>query len=184
MIPAAMAERLAPFRHAFAERPLPHVEVPDAITPALAARLRTGSALAPWQRFDLAPRGRYERREERDEVLLASLAAIASLLAGAPHTPSRATWVRMRHGDYALLRDDAPPHAALELVLDVSERATGEGQVLYTHRGQPFFAMTQVPLTLAVVARGATIQRYVRYLTHRAKDAEIVRLVLELQPAG
>jgi hypothetical protein len=180
MIAAPLAELLAPYRRAFAERPLPYVEVPDAVSEALAARLREGVAQAPCQRFELVHRGRYERCDEPDAALLTSLAAAASFVAGAAHAPVRGTWLRMRRGDYALASDDVPPHADLELVLDVSERAAGEGQVLYTHRGQTFFAMTQAPGTLALVARGPTVRRHVRYLSHRAGDAVLLRLVLEL----
>lgn len=183
-IAAPLAEMLAPYRRAFDESPLPFVEVPQAVSPELARKLREMAAAARHERVDLAHRGRYERAAEEDAALLASLAAVASFIAGSAHAPVQATWLRMRRGDYALLRDDVPPHAPLELILDVSERATGEGQVLYTHRGQTFFAVTQAPGTMAIVTRGPTVQRYVRYLTHRTGDAVLFRLVLALAPTA
>lgn len=183
-IAAPLLEMLAPYRRAFGESPLPFVEVPQAVSPGLARQLREMASAARYERFDLAHRGRYERAGEGDAALLASLAAAASFIAGTAHAPMHATWLKMRRGDYALLRDDVPPHAALELVLDVSERAVGEGQVLYTHRGQTFFAMTQAPGTMALVARGPTVQRYVRYLNHRTSDAVLFRLVLALAPTA
>jgi hypothetical protein len=180
----AVAQALSPFRRAYEERPLPHVELPAAVSPGLAANLRAGLAGAPFERFDLAPRGRYERSAEPpDPALCASLVNVASFLAGQPFEVLRASWIRTAHRSYALLRDDSPPPGAIaELVLDVSERATGEGQLVYTHRGQPYFVATQTPGTLALVARGPTIQRYHRYVTHRAATATLLRLVIDLGP--
>jgi hypothetical protein len=37
--------------------------------------------------------------------------------------------------------------------------------------------------TLALVARGRTVQRHLRHVTHRAGDATLLRLVLALGPA-
>lgn len=185
MIAPAAAQALAPFRRAFGESPLPHVEVPGAVSPALAARVRAGLADSVFERFDLAPRGRYERCDDApDPELAKTLAGVASFLADRPLAIVGATWIRTRHGSYALIRDDEPrPDAVAELVLDVSERATGEGQAFYTHRGQPYFVATQAPGALALVARGPTVRRYLRYVTHRAGDAILVRLVLALAPA-
>jgi hypothetical protein len=182
VIAPAAAEALAPFQRAYAESPLPHVEVPGAVSPALAARVRAGLAGVPFEAFELAPRGRYQRSTAPPDAELAgTLAAVASFLAGRPLAILGATWLRARHRSYALLRDDEPPPgAAAELVLDVSERATSEGQLLYTHRGQTYFVATQAPGSLALVARGPTVRRYMRYVTHRAGDAAIVRLVLAL----
>ncbi|MEZ4301765.1 MAG: hypothetical protein R3B70_42915 [Polyangiaceae bacterium] len=185
MIAPAAAEALAPFRRTYAEQPLPHVDVPALVSPALAARVRASLTHTPFEPFDFAPRGRYERSAAPpDPQLAAALTDIASFLAGAPLAILEATWLRARHRSYALLRDDAPRTGTLaELVLDVSERATSEGQLIYTHRGQPFFVANQAPGAVALVARGPTVQRYLRYVTHRAGDAELLRLVLSLGPA-
>lgn len=183
MIAPSAAAALAPFRRAYAEHALPHVEVPGAVSPALAARVRAGLAGSRFEPFELAPRGRYERcADPPDAELAATLADVASFLAGAPLAVLGATWIRARHRSYALLRDDdPPPDAAAELVLDVSERATGEGQILYTHRGQAYFVAPQAPGALSLVARGPTVRRYMRYVTHRAGDAVLLRLVLQLK---
>jgi hypothetical protein len=186
MIAPAAARALAPFRRAYGEHPLPHVEVPAAVSPALAASVRASLAPSRFEAFDLAPRGRYERCADPPEPGLAStLVEVASFLAAAPLAVVSATWVRAQHGSYALLRDDAgvPDGVVAELVLDVSERATGEGQLIYTHRGQAYFVATQAPGALALVARGPTVRRYLRYVTHRAGDATLLRLVLALGPA-
>ena len=182
MIAPAAAQALAPFRRAFGESPLPHVEVPGAVSPALAARVRAGLASAPFEPFYLAPHGRYERcAEAPDADLAGTLVEVASFLADRPLAIVGATWIRTRRGSYALLRDDEPPSAAVaELVLDVSERATGEGQVVYTHRGQAYFVATQAPGALSLALRGPTVRRYLRYVTHRAGDATLLRLVLAL----
>lgn len=182
MIAPSAAQALAPFRRAYGESPLPHVEVPGAVSPALAARVREGLAGRLFEPFHVPPRGRYDRCSAPPDAELAStLVAVASFLADRPLALLGATWVRARRGSYALLRDDEPPAGAVaELVLDVSERATGEGQILYTHRGQAYFVASQAPGALALVARAPTVRRYTRYVTHRAGDATILRLVLAL----
>lgn len=181
-IAPAVAEALAPHRRAYGESPLPHVEVPGAVSPALAAAVRDALADRPFEAFDLAPRGRYERSTDPpDAALVATLAGVASYLADTPLTVIGSVWLRARRGSYALLRDDAPPPGAVaELVVDLSERAVGEGQLVYTHRGAPYFVATQAPGSLSLVARGRTVQRYLRFVTHRAGDATLLRLVLWL----
>lgn len=178
----AVAQALAPYRRAYEERPLPHVELPAAVSPGLAANLRAGLVSAPFERFELAHRGRYERSTEPvDPGLCASLVNVAAFLANQPFEVLRAAWIRSAHRSYALLRDDSPsPGAVAEVVLDVSEQATGEGQLVYTHRGQPYFVAAQTPGTLALVARGPTVQRYHRYVAHRAGTATLLRLVIDL----
>lgn len=182
MIAPAAAQALAPFRRAYAERPLPHVEVPAAVSPALAAAVRAGLDASRFQVFDLAPRGHYEHCGDAPTAeLIATLAGVASFLADRPLAPIHSKWIRASHRSYALLRGDAPPAGAVaELVLDVSEAEVGEGQFIYTHRGQPYFVATQAPGALALVARGPTVQRYMRYVTHRARDASLLRLVVAL----
>jgi hypothetical protein len=184
VIAPAAARALEPFRRAFGDSPLPHVEVPGAVSPALAARIRESLAPLPFERFDLAPRGRYERcAAPPDAELAATLTEVASFVAGRPLAIVGAAWIRARRGSYALIRDDEPPPGAeAELALDISERALGEGQLFYTHRGQPYFVATQAPGSLALVARGPTVRRYLRYITHRAGDATVLRLVLALGP--
>lgn len=91
-------------------------------------------------------------------------------------------WTRMVRGDYALCLDDdhwmkaLPAGDLYELTLDVSEAASGEAEVVYTHRGQAFFSVEQTPGQLAVVLRGATVARYDRYLTHRVGQLAVLRL--------
>jgi hypothetical protein len=88
-------------------------------------------------------------------------------------------------GDYALARDDAAElERHLELTLDVSVIATGGADICYTHRGQLFYAVPQIPGAVGLVQRGPTIRRYDRYLNHRAGDAEVIRLRLALSFPG
>ena len=67
MITPAAARALEPFRRAYAEHPLPHVEVPAAVSPTLAEAVRASLANRRFEAFDLAPRGRYERCTEPPE---------------------------------------------------------------------------------------------------------------------
>ncbi len=178
----AVEQALSPYRRAYEERPLPHVELPAAVSPGLAANLRAGLAASIFERFDVAPRGRYERcTDPPDHGLCTSLVNVASFLAGQPFEILRAAWIRTSHRSYALVRDDTPPPGTIaDLLLDISETATNEGQLVYTHRGQPYFVAAQTPGTLALIARSPTVQRYHRYITHRAGTATLLRLVIDL----
>lgn len=185
MIAQAAAQALEPFRRSYAEQPLPHVEVPGVVSVALAGAVRESLATSRFEAFDLAPAGRYERcSEPPSPELSATLVEVASFLAARPLAPISATWIRARHRSYALLAGDKVAEGTVaELVLDISERSINEGQLIYTHRGQPYFAATQAPGSLALVARGPTVQRYLRYVTHRAGDATLLRLILLLGAA-
>ena len=89
-------------------------------------------------------------------------------------------WVWMARGDYALTVDDAwasrlAPEG-VHAIIDLSLTATGEAEVVFTHRGQAFFTMPQRPGEVALVERGPTVRRYDRYLTHRVGEAIVSRL--------
>src|SRR5262245_47075925 len=112
MAPAVEAA-LAPYRRTYAERPLPHVEVPAAVSEGLAAGIREGLSSMRFDLFELAPRGRYEVcSAPMEDSLCASLVGVASFLADRPFEVLRASWIRTKHGSYALLRDDSPPAGA------------------------------------------------------------------------
>jgi hypothetical protein len=183
MIPAAAAETLAPYRTAYRECLIPSVVLPGALSGPAAAALREQLAEAGVQPYWVADRGRYEMNDTLEAPeLFESLRELAEHLAGAHFTVESARWLRLRRGSYALLRDDAPlAERHLELTLDLSAGSSGEAEVIYTHRGQIFFAAPQQPGALALVERGPTVRRYDRYLTHCVGDAEIVRLRMALR---
>lgn len=183
MISAAAAGTLAPYRAAYRECLIPSVVLPGALSEPTTAAIREQVVEAGFQPFWVADRGRYEMNDTLEAPeLFDSLREIAEHLAGAHFTVELARWLRLRRGSYALLRDDAAQtERHLELTLDLSAGSCGEAEVIYTHRGQIFFAAPQQPGTMTLVERGPTVRRYDRYLTHRVGDAEIVRLRMALR---
>jgi hypothetical protein len=176
-----LAQAVAAYRGAS----IPAVLLPDAISAPARAAIRSHLAEAGLQPFDLAHQGRYAFNDTWAEpTLFEGLTAIAEHIAGASLEITRACWIQMVRGDYALIRDDkTPPDRSLELTLDLSAApALDGGEVCYRHRGQLFFAVKPAPGTLALIERGPTIERYTRYLTHRSSEAVVVRLRLALRP--
>jgi hypothetical protein len=190
----ALEARLAPYRAAYVASVIPAVVIPGAITVETASLLRERlleEGLCPYY---LPHRGRYAVNDSFTEPdLWEQLETLASAMAGQPLSIFDARWSLLRRGDYALTRDDtAPLERHVELTLDVSPVpapapapapvSSAGGEVCYAHRGQLFFAAPQALGNLTLVERGPTIRRYERYLTHRAGDAEVIRLRLSLRP--
>lgn len=145
--------------------------------------LRSLAAAQKFIHFDLAPRGRFELCDAAlDEALEDELASIVAACAASAVKLVAHRWTRLVRGDYALCLDDEhwmkslPGSEVYELTLDVSGAASGEAEVVYTHRGQAFFSVEQAPGQLAVVYRGPTVARYDRYLTQRVGDLTVLRL--------
>ncbi len=184
MIPEAAAQALRPFRIAYREMPVPAVVVPGAVSAELAAAIREELAAVPFTPFFVADRGRFAYRDDLEvPELFGSLLAVAEHLAGEPLAIAASRFDSLGRGDYALRRHAPPPPGRrIELTVDLSERATGQGEVVYTHRGQVFFVAPQEPGALALVDRQPTVERYDRYLTHRVGDARVLRLRLALEP--
>jgi hypothetical protein len=182
-LPEATLLELAPHRAAFQGATIPAVVIPEMVSPATAEEIRGHLSTAGLSPFFLAHRGRYAFNDTfAAPALFQGLLTVAEHLAGAPLAIAAARWIRLVQGDYALMRDDAPPPGrTLELTLDLSTAASGGAEVCYCHKGQLFFAAPQEPRSLAVVERGPAVQRYERYLGHRAGDAEVVRLRLSLR---
>lgn len=184
-LPETSAADLAQTVAAYRGASIPAVLLPDAIPAPARAAIRSRLAGAGLQPFDLAHQGHYAFNDTWTEpALFEGLAAIAEHIAGASLEITSARWIQMVRGDYALIRDDdAPPDRSLELTLDLSAApALGGGEVCYRHRGQLVFAVSPAPGSLALIERGPTIERYTRYLTHRAMEAVVVRLRLALRP--
>jgi len=60
--------------------------------------------------------------------------------------------------------------------IDLSDVATGEAEVVFTHDGVAYFTVPQRPGQLGIAERSPTVGRYDRYLTHRVGAATVVRL--------
>lgn len=163
---------------------VPAVLLGELVSESIAAELR--DRVRPGLRpYWLADRGRYHVDEAlREPELFASLAELASDIVEAPLTVARARWVRMAHGDYALVKDDARRWASLtrhvEVVVDLSAAQSDDAQIVYSGAGGAFL-IPQQPLGGAVVDRRQPLSRYDRYLTHRVGDAEVFRLSLILE---
>jgi hypothetical protein len=152
------------------------------------AVLRGQLEAAGWTRRDVADRLHLEvARAAADDALFTRLAALARL--SDPAVPmlrlDSFEWLRLRHGDYQLLKADAhqrPPGAHVELLADLSAAASGEAEVVYTDGGANVFYVPQLPGSVAVVQRPPGLLRYQRYLSLRVAAAEVHRLRLTLVP--
>jgi hypothetical protein len=163
----------------------PHL-VPHAVDPAVAADLRARLAAAGTELFDLADRGRYRWNGTlRVEPIWEMITGVASAFSGTPLVVAGARWLHLARGDYALVKDDArtrPAETVAEATLDLSERASGEAELIYALPGRgPAIVLPQLPLLLAIVPRPPALTRYDRPLTLRAAGAEVIRLRLWLR---
>lgn len=180
------AMRLQPYQSRYFEQALPHVEIEGFIDQPAMQSLRNSLQTVPFLHCDVRSRGCYEYSlASLDASLVSAMVSATNFVTGRSLQVESSRWIRTKHRSYALLRDDPPRNDdAVEVILDVSAKRADEGQVVYTHREQPFFVMIPSPGTLAIVARGPTIQRYFRYIPHRAKDSVLLRLGLVLTDAG
>ncbi|NUO48028.1 MAG: hypothetical protein HOV80_04145 [Polyangiaceae bacterium] len=136
-----------------------------------------------FERFDLAHRGGYSVSDQAvPERLASELAAIASEAAARPVSLLAHRWMRLIAGDYSLLADDEAWEArtseegVLDVTVDLSDVATGEAEVVFTHDGVAYFTVPQRPGQVGIAERSPTVGRYDRYLTHRVGAATVMRL--------
>lgn len=148
------------------------------------ATLRAQIDEAGWTSFYEPDRGRYEhnRTYVLDE-LFASLRVIAEGIVERSLDIERAVWLRFRHRDYQLTKDDARerPLAArhVELLFDFSQAMVGNGELVYTD-GHESWIVPQAPWLISLVERESWLYRYARYLDHTIGDALVYRLRLTL----
>lgn len=158
--------------------------IDDAITEARAAEVRARLEFAGYAPYRLLDRGRYDHVSDPHVVpyLLADLAHLASSRTGRALKPVEARAVRLGPGDYLLghhdrVHDDHP----VELTLDLSPAAVPGAEVHYRRRGQVYFRVPSAPRSLAVVERGPTVTCNHTYVSQRAADAVVVRLIVLLR---
>jgi len=161
-----------------------HVVIPELVAAPIAAAMRAQVDDAGFAQIYEPDRGRYElNRELAAPELFEELRQLVAQLVERPVEVGPACWLRLRHRDYALIKGDATARAAagkhVELTLDFSARATGQGEIVYTDGGESW-VVVQEPGSVAVVERDAWLYRYDRYLDHRIGDALIYRLRLAL----
>ena len=170
-------------RRAWTEAPLPAVIVPAAVSAELATRLRERFT-TEYQRYTLVDRGRYDVLSAPPfDDILPILAGVASEVTGRPLTVASARVLRLRPGDYLLVRHDRV-HAdrPIELVLDLSAAQVPDAEVHWRHRGQVYFTMPSSPGALAIVERGPTVLANHTYLSKRGTN-DVVRLNAILEVA-
>lgn len=172
-------------RAQFRESRCHHVVVAGFLTPETARELRTQIDAAPFTRFDIPDRGHYEHTDELAlPALFGDLRAIAERITERALRLDQVRWLRLRHRDYQLLKDDAserPSTSHVELTLDVSASTTGQAELVYTD-GHESWVVPQVAGALAIVLREPWLYRYARYLNHGVGAAVIHRLRLSLSP--
>ncbi|MDB4966169.1 MAG: hypothetical protein JWN44_1858 [Myxococcales bacterium] len=147
------------------------------------AQLRATLDAAGWSAHDLADRLHLATANAgADDALFARLLDLANRTTR-PLRLRAFQWLRLRRGDYQLLKHDArerPPAAHVELIVDLSAAATGEAELVYTDGGATLFYVPQLPGSVAVIERPPALLRYQRYLCLRVADAEVHRLRLTL----
>lgn len=171
-------------RTAFRAAALHHVVIPEVLTPPRRAALRAELDGAGFVAFDEPDRGRGEvNRAFVAPALFDELRAVAEAIVERPLGPASPRWLRLRHRDYALMKGDARDRAIVgdhvELTLELSAAATGQGEIVYSD-GQAEWVVAPPPGGLAVVARTDGVFRYDRYLSVAVGDAVLHRLRLAL----
>jgi hypothetical protein len=149
-----------------------------------APELRAQVDAARFTVFDQPDRGRYEvNRDLAIPGLFDELRAIGEHVTGRSLRCADARWIRMRHRDYQLIKDDAedrPIRAAhVEITFDLSLQITGAAEIVYTD-GHESWVVPQVPSAVSVVAREPWLFRYQRYLNVELANAVVHRLRLSL----
>ncbi|CAN5918070.1 hypothetical protein BH11MYX3_BH11MYX3_09470 [soil metagenome] len=165
-----------------------HVVVAGFLTPEAATDLRAQIDAAPFTTFDIPDRGHYEHnRELALPALFDELRAVAEQVTERSLRIEHARWLRLRHRDYQLIKDDATdrpvPGAHVELILDVSTLTSGQAELVYTD-GHESWVVPQVAGAISIVEREPWLFRYARYLNLGIGDAVIHRLRLSLSPVG
>ena len=147
--------------------------IPGAVDPDQAATLRKQGT---WKSFELAHRGRYAFADLPRAPALHRFAEHLCELRLSPD--ARPRLFRLVRGDYSLIYDDARTRCerGVELTLDLSARATGEGEIVYDGNGGGELVVPQLPGLLSAVVRAPGTFRYQRYLPHSLGRAVIYRM--------
>ncbi|MDB4954015.1 MAG: hypothetical protein JWO36_1584 [Myxococcales bacterium] len=160
-----------------------HLVVADAIAEERAAALREQIDAAGFAPFYEPDRARCEINCEHSEpALFDELRGLAERICERPLRVARARWLRLRHRDYALLKADARDRIEethVEVMLDLSARATEQADVIYTD-GRESWVVAQRPRSVVVVEREPWLFRYERYLNVQVQAATVYRLRLAL----
>jgi hypothetical protein len=160
------------------------IVVPEVLDAAGAASLRDQVDAAGLARYDEPDRGRYERNLALTAPeLFDQLRGLGEQLVQRPLRVHHASWRRLRHRDYQLIKDDGRdrplPGAHVEVTLDFSARATGQAEIVYSD-GVASWVVPQLPGAVAVVEREPWLFRYARYLNLAVGEAIVHRLHLAL----
>ena len=178
MLPSMDALRL---RGRWVEIAHPAVVTPPLLGSVDAAAMRAFfDAESPLRRDD--ERARFDELAEHEfPAIIKSCRAIAESIASRSLAVERVRLRRFTAGDFQHPDDEpAGDEPALELTLDFSERALGTGGVVYLRRGEPRFAVTQLPGAISLAATGPELGRKVAPLSDAANGTAVYRIVLTL----
>jgi hypothetical protein len=170
-------------RARFREARCHHLVIEEVVNAERAATVRAQIDAAGFARYYEPDRARYEVNGDHVEpALLDELRELAEQITERPLRHARATWLRLRHRDYALMKSDARGRlddAHVEVTLDLSEKATEQAEIVYSD-GRESWVVPQRPGSVCIVERESWLFRYERYLDLRIEDAVIYRLRLAL----
>ena len=164
---------------AWAAMRLPAAVVPAAIGGPLSAAVRARLEGAGYTRCERIDRASYDALEPVEEPeLLDALVTLAVSVTGRDLSVRAARVMRLRPGDYALVRHDhVHEDRPIEIVLDLSEARVPGAEVHYRHRGQVFFVAPSAPGSLSIVERGPTVLCNHTYVSRRPPARTALRLV-------
>jgi hypothetical protein len=170
---------IAQAKYQFSTDTMPALVLPDVISSMWAAKLRARLNESGWRRFSLAHRGDYDFNDSFEApALFDDLQKLAEKISGKTLQRINSRWLQFTHERYSLLRDDMPRKDQIELQLDLSAEPIEDAELLFCHRGQAYAALPGRPGALLLAARGLTVQRYQRYLTHKTQGKTLTRLQL------
>lgn len=107
----------------------------------------------------------------------ADFAAIISAIVGKKVKIKHASWRGYTHGDYTVRHDKLPEPPGYDIVLDFTPRWDPRacGQHSFVQGGQEIIRIPPVFNSLTIVKRPKHVQKFVKYVNHRAgKDKRIV----------
>ncbi len=179
-----MSSDLQSVRARFRDGRCHHVVLPQRFSEDRTAPLRTQLDKLEFEAFYEPDRGRYEINRNLDAPdLFEELRDLVATVVERPVRIGQAQWLRLRHRNYALLKDAAKSRIIdgtfIEATIDLSTKGTAQAEIIYSD-GVQSWVVPQEPGSVAIVERESWLYRYERYLDQRVADALVYRLRLAL----
>ena len=165
----------------FKSAAIPSVVLSDVFNPEETQTLRAHVRSLNFEHVEVAGRARYTATHvPLNQAPVPALQQLTENLLGQALVFESGRWLRLQHRDYALAPDDrltSPIHRAfIEVIVDISERSSNEGQITYSD-GERVFVAPQRSGSVSIVQRCPGLQRTQRYLTVRSEHDTIIRLI-------